>query len=134
MAKEGSDLSGLPPTSLFQSSDVVHGVETGFIIGGLSGLIGSIIAISALQLGSEMGLIVLGCTLFGAGFGVWTSGMMGSSTKKTGLKGLEKDMDDGKILLITDVPVDKVNIITSKIRAHKEAIMGGSEPSMPAFL
>jgi len=133
MAKDGTDLGDLPEATIFQSSDIMHGVETGMVIGGVSGLVGGIIAITALQVGSVMGLIVLGCTLFGAGFGVWTSGMIGSSTKNSRLKEFENSMDDGKILLMADVPLDKVDGINHKMQAHKQTVMGGSEPSMPAF-
>ncbi len=133
MAKDGIDLGDLPEASILQTSDIVHGVETGIVIGGISGLVGSIIAITALQAGSIMGLIVLGCTLFGAGFGVWAAGMIGSSVKNSRLKKFEQSMQDGKILLIVDVPMDKVGEITHTLQAHKQAIMGGSDTSMPAF-
>jgi len=133
MAKEGTDLGDLPEATLFEKSDIVHGIETGMVIGGISGLVGSIIAITALQLGSMMGLVVLGCTIFGAGFGIWTSGMIGSSTKNTRLKEFESAMESGKILIMADIPLVQVENITHKIEAHKNAVMGGSEPSMPAF-
>ncbi|MCW8935063.1 MAG: DUF1269 domain-containing protein [Gammaproteobacteria bacterium] len=133
MAKQGVDLGDLPEASIFQTSDIVHGVETGIVIGGITGLVASIIAITALQVGSVMGLIVLGCTLFGAGFGVWTSAMIGSSTKNSRLKEFELSMEEGKILLIADVPIDKVDDINHKMQAHKETIMGGSDPSIPVF-
>jgi len=133
MAKDGVDLGDLPEASIFQKSDIVHGVETGMVIGGISGLVGSIIAITALQVGSVMGLIVLGCTLFGAGFGIWTSGMIGSSTKNSRLKEFEQSMEEGKILLMADVPLEKVEEVNHKMEAHKQTIMGGSDPSMPAF-
>jgi len=133
MAKQGVDLGDLPEATIFQTSDIVHGVETGMVIGGISGLIGSVIAITALQVGSVMGLVVLGCTVFGAGFGVWMSGMIGSSTKNSRLKEFEQSMEDGKILLMADVPMDKVEDITHKMQSHKETIFGGSDPSMPAF-
>lgn len=133
MAKEGTNLGDLPEATIFEKSDIVHGIETGMVIGGISGLVGSIIAITALQLGSMMGLIVLGCTLFGAGFGIWTSGMIGSSTKNTRLREFEDAMKNGKILLMTDVPMEKVRDITHKVEAHRHIIHGGEEPSMPAF-
>jgi len=83
MAKEGTDLGDLPEASIFQKSDIVHGLEAGMVIGGISGLIGSVIAFTAMQLGSMMGVVVVGCTICGACFGIWTSGMIGSSTKNT---------------------------------------------------
>jgi len=133
MAKEGTDLGDLPEATIFQKSDIVHGVESGMVIGGISGLVGSVIAITALQLGSMMGVVVLGCTIFGAGFGIWTSGMIGSSTKNTRLKEFESSMDEGKILIMADIPIILVDSITHKVEAHKNAVMGGSEPSIPAF-
>lgn len=133
MAKNGTDLQGLPEATIFQTSDIIHGVETGMVIGGLSGLVASIAAVTALQAESVMGLVILGCTIFGAGFGIWTSGMIGSSTKNTRLKEFESSMEEGKILLMVDAPLEKVNDITHKMQDHKSTIMGGSEPSMPAF-
>lgn len=133
MAKEGTSLGDLPEATLFQKSDFVHSIETGMVIGGISGLVGGIIAIAALQLGSMMGLIVLGCTIFGAGFGIWTSGMIGSSIKNTRLKEFEQAMEEGKILIMVDVPTEKVKPITEQIKKHKEIILGGEDHAMPAF-
>ena len=133
MAKEGTSLGNLPEATIFQKSDIVHGLESGMIIGGISGFVGSIVAIAALQLGSMMGIVVLGCTIFGAGIGIWTSGMIGSSTKNTRLKEFESAMDDGMILIMADIPIILVDSITHKVETHKNAVIGGSEPSIPAF-
>jgi len=133
MAKEGTSLGDLPEATLFQKSDFVHSIETGMVVGGISGLVGGVIAIVALQLGSMMGLIVLGCTIFGAGFGIWTSGMIGSSIKNTRLKEFEQSMEDGKILIMVDVPTEKIESITEQVKKHKEIILGGEDHTMPAF-
>lgn len=133
MAREGTELDDLPEASLLQKSDIVHGVETGLVIGGISGLLGGLIAIYALQLGSAMGVVVLGCSIFGAGFGIWTSGMIGASTRNTRLRGFEQAMNQGKILLMADVPLNKVELINRKVQQHKEAIASGSDPGIPAF-
>jgi len=133
MAKEGTQLGDLPEATLFQKSDFIHSIETGMIIGGISGLIGGIVAITALQSGSMMGIIVLGCTVFGAGFGIWTSGMIGSSIKNTRLREFEQSMEEGRILIMVDVPVEKVIPITEQIKKHKKIVLGGEDPAMPAF-
>jgi len=133
MAKQGTDLGDLPEATIFQTSDLVHGVEAGMVIGGLTGLVGSLVAIYSMQASSTMGLIVLGCTVFGAVLGIWTAGMIGSSTKNSRLKEFEQSMEDGKILLMVDVPISKVVDITKKMKAHKTTIMGGSETSLPVF-
>lgn len=133
MAREGTELDDLPEANLLQKSDIVHGVETGLVIGGITGLLGSLFAIYALQLGSAMGVVVLGCTIFGAVFGVWTAGMIGASARNTRLKEFEQAMNQGKILLMADVPMNKVELINRKVQQHKEAISGGSDPGIPAF-
>jgi len=131
MAKEGVDLGDLPEASLLQKSDIVHSVEMGMIAGGLAGLAAS--AIIVLQLEVVMGLIVLGCTLFGAFFGVWVSGMIGSSVRNSRLKRFEDTLEQGNFLLMVDVRLDKVEAVNAKMKGRKEVVFGGEEVSMPAF-
>ena len=107
MAKEGQNIGDLPEASLFQKSDIVHGIETGMVIGGLSGLIGSLAVITVLQ--------------------------PGSSTKNTRLKEFEQAMEEGKILIMADVPMIMVDSVTHKVEAHKQVITAGEDPSIPAF-
>ncbi len=133
LANENTSLGDLPEATLLQKSDIIHGVESGMVIGGITGLIGGIVAILALQPSTMMGLIVLGSTLFGAGFGIWMSGMIGSSTRNSRLKGFEQAIDNGNILIMADVPVHRVAEVAKKLESHKEVKAGGSEPSMPAF-
>ncbi len=133
MAKEGTDLGDLPEATIFEKSDIIHGLETGLVIGGIAGLIGGVIAIAALQLGSAMGLVVLGCTLFGAVFGSWTSGMIGSSTPNSRLVSYARDLANGKILIMVDAPFNRAKEINKMVRAHHSIVAGGTEPSMPAF-
>lgn len=133
LANEDTSLGDLPEATVLQKSDLIHGVETGMVFGGITGLLGGVIAILATQPASMMGLVVLGSTLFGAAFGVWMSGMIGSSTRNTRLTAFEDAIDSGKLLIMADVPVHRVAEIADKLKAHKEVKAGGSEPSMPAF-
>ena len=52
----------------------------------------------------------------------------------TELERFEADLEAGKILLMVDVPVERVEEIEEMIaRRHPEAVDKGVEPSMPAF-
>lgn len=133
MARDGTELGDLPEASLLQKSDIVHGVETGLVIGGISGLLAGLVAIYALDLSSATGVVVLGCTIFGAVVGTWSAAMIGASTRNTRLKEFEHDMNQGKILLMVDVPSRKVEQINRKVKQHKEAVDGGSDPAIPSF-
>jgi len=52
----------------------------------------------------------------------------------TQLKGFEKEMDEGKVLLMLDVPSGRYEEIRQIIaRTHPEAADRGQEPTVPAF-
>ena len=72
--------------------------------------------------------------LGGTAFGAWTSTLIGLSTPNATLKRFEADIEAGKILLMVDVPVNRVEEIEEMLaRRHPEAVDKGVEPSMPAF-
>ena len=74
------------------------------------------------------------CMLGGTAFGAWTSTLIGLSTPNTALARFEPDIEAGKILLMVDVPVARVEEIEELIaRRHPEAVDKGVDPSMPAF-
>ena len=73
-------------------------------------------------------------TLGGMAFGAWTSTMIGLSIPSSDLKPFESDIEAGKILLMVDVPVARVEEIEQMLaRRHPEAVDRGIEPSIPAF-
>lgn len=133
MAKDSSAIEDLPRATLMQSSDIVHGIESGLVIGGLTGLVVSLIATIALDLGAMVGVVILSCTLLGSLLGIWTSSMVGSDLRNSRLRNFEDELDKGKVLLMVDVPQKRVHEISSKIEAHKKAHKEGAEPSIPAF-
>ncbi|MCW8955730.1 MAG: DUF1269 domain-containing protein [Gammaproteobacteria bacterium] len=133
LAKDNNSMEGLPAASLMQSSDIVHGIETGLVIGGLTGLVVSLIATVSLELGSMVGVVILSCTLLGSLLGIWTSSMVGSDLRNSRLKSFEGAIEDGKVLLMVDVPQQRIEDISNKIESHKQAHKEGLEPSIPAF-
>lgn len=133
LANDDTPLDNLPRANLLQTSDIIHGIEQGLIIGGVTGLVGGIVATIALSLGTMIGGVILACTLVGAMFGLWTSGMIGSNVRNSCLKRFEKAIDEGQILLMIDVPAGRTKEISRLVKAHKESREGGVEPSLPAF-
>ena len=135
MASDELSLKSLPKANLLQKSDLIHGLELGLIVGGATGLIAGTIVylLPALSAGLGMGIILV-LALIGAVLGSWVSGMIGISAPNTRLKRFEKMLRDGKVLLMVDVPKNRIDEITHLIRKHHhDAKQFGEEPTIPAF-
>jgi hypothetical protein len=127
--------ANLPEAGLLQESDFVPAVERGLAIGGATGILAGIAAVTipgaALALG---GGAILGIGLAGAGVGAWMSGMIGVSAPSTRLKEFEAAIAEGNLLMMVDVPKSKVDAITELVKSHHpEAHIEGTEPVIPAF-
>jgi hypothetical protein len=77
---------------------------------------------------------VLVAALVGAALGVWIAAMLGLQVPNTQLKGFEHEIEEGKILLMLDVPAGRYDEVRQVIAStHPEATDRGSEPTVPAF-
>lgn len=135
MAKPGTDLGDLHPASILQTSDIVHGAENGLVVGGIAGVVTGLVVLAFPPEGVSLQLVtVLLTAMFGAGFGVWVSSMIASSVPNSRLKDFEQDIASGKLLLMVDVPVTRVDDIHALLsKRHPEATHRGQEPTIPAF-
>ena len=133
MANDDIALGNLPKATLLQTSDIVHGIESGLVIGGLTGLMGGVIATIALSVGTMFGGVVLVSVICGALIGSWVASMIGSDVPNSRLKKFEKALQNDKILLMVDVPNDRVEEITLMVENHKHVHKEGMEPTIPAF-
>lgn len=133
MANDDIALGNLPKATLLQTSDIVHGIESGLIIGGLTGLIGGVVATVALSMGAMFGGVVLVSVICGSLIGSWVASMIGSDVPNSRLKRFEKALANNKILLMVDVPNDRVEEITLMVENHQHVHKEGIEPSIPAF-
>jgi hypothetical protein len=60
--------------------------------------------------------------------------MVGLQVPNSRLKGFDKEIQDGKILLMLDVPAGRYQEVHDIIaRTHPEAMDRGQEPTVPAF-
>ncbi|MGB0721111.1 MAG: DUF1269 domain-containing protein [Gammaproteobacteria bacterium] len=133
LAREGTDLGELPEANLLQKSDFVHAVEQGLALGGATGVVAGLgaLAIPGIVLG---GGAILGIALAGAGVGAWVSGMIGVDVPNSRLAEFEDRINDGGVLMMIDVPKDRVDELSEMVRSHHpEADIRGVEPSIPEF-
>jgi hypothetical protein len=136
LARRGTDLTPLHECSYLEKTDAVPGAFKGAVIGGVIGIAVGVFATSIpLPNGSSLELItVLIAAIVGALLGAWTSSMMGLQVPNSRLKPFYNDLDDGKVLLMLDVPSRRYQEVRDIIaRTHPEAIDGGNEPTVPAF-
>jgi len=127
--------ANLPEANLLQESDFIPALERGLAVGGATGLLAGIVAVSFPPAGLLLGGgAILGMSLAGAGGGAWGSSMIGSDVPNSQLKGFEQAIADGQLLMIIDVPKARVETITDLVKKHHpEAEVEGTEPTVPAF-
>jgi len=99
LARDDISLAGLPEASLLEKSDLIHGLQLGFIVGGFTG---TVLAISIYLFGMIVPgwetISMVGIIVGGAFFGSWTSSMVAINMQNTRLKEFMKDVNSGQIL------------------------------------
>ena len=135
LAKDEASLGDMPRAGLFQTSDIVHGTQLGFIIGGFTGaLLGSLAATTGWIVPGLEVWSVISITVGGAFVGSWTSSMVAINIPNSRLKHFQQAISEGQILFMIDVPVNRVDDIHEMVKVHHpEADMRDIEPTMPAF-
>lgn len=135
LAKRGTPMGSLPEASFMQKTDFVAGTQRGLVLGGAIGILGGVVAVSVSGVGSLVaGGIILGSALAGAGIGAWVSGMVGMNIGNTRLKRFEKAIEQGQLLLMIDVPRNRVEEIKAIVKKQDpQAHVEGTEPTIPAF-
>ena len=135
LAKRGTDLNGLPEASIFQKTDLLHGMQVGLVVGAAAGAAIGLGLIFYPLIGTAVGLatVFLGA-LIGAVFGIWTAGMIGIGAPNIVLRQFERTLQQGHVLMMVDVPQHQVEMIRQRVLArHPEAEDHGTEPTVPAF-
>lgn len=135
VARRNTPLEDLPEAKVAQSTDLVPALQRGVAAGGLSGLLAGLIAITFPPAGLVIGGgALLGLTMFGAGFGAWMSSMVGVGLPNSRIDKYQKAIEAGQLLLMIDVPPEKVEQIEALVnRHHPEAELEGVDPQIPIF-
>lgn len=135
VAREDTPLGNLPKASLLQTSDLIPAVERGLALGGVTGILAGVAAVTFPPAGIALGGgAVLATTLIGSGIGAWLAGMIGIDVANTQISQFEAAIEGGEFLFMVDVARDRVEQIEAMVRSHHpEADMEGTEPHIPAF-
>ena len=135
LARRGTDLGELHEASYLQKTDAVHGAAVGLVLGGALGVVLGLFLVFFPPGGGTLQLVtVLITAIVGGGFGAWVSTMVGLQVPNSRLKGFDHDLEEGKVLLMLDVPSGRYEQVREIIqRTHPEATDRGNEPTVPAF-
>ena len=135
LARRGTDLGELHEASYLQKTDTVHGGFVGLVCGGLMGIIVGLLLVNYPPGRVSLELVaVLVAAIVGATLGTWVASMVGMQVPNSRLKAFDHDIEEGKILLMLDVPAARYEGVREIIaRTHPEAADGGNEPTVPAF-
>lgn len=135
IARSDIDLADLPEAGLLQKTDVMRGLQLGSILGALTGMILSYIAILLQLIVVDLEVwSVTSLTLGGALIGAFASTMVALNMANTRLALFQPDIEKGRILFMVDVPFRRVDEITNLVRGHHpEADMRGIDPRIPVF-
>lgn len=135
LAKEGTDLEDLPEATMSQKMDLIFGMERGLIVGAITGTAVGIFVYLFVDVGVTVGVgAIFVFALLGAPIGAWASGMIGSSVPNPHLDQFRETLEEGHILLMVDVPKERVDEITALIKKHHPEVEDhGVEPTTPAF-
>lgn len=132
MAAPDTDLGDLPRAGPRHTSDLRHGIMAGLLTGGVTGAVVGLLL--ALQGDMHLASAVLGLMLLGASFGTWAASLIAVSVPNRQLKRFEKEVCDGQILLMIDVPREQIERVLRLIEErHPEADVRGIDPMIPAF-
>jgi len=135
LSRRGTDLGGLHEASVLQTTGVRHAAGRGFFIGALLGAVAAWLLTQFPVAGFEFkqgGVLLL--IAFGAVFGVFASTLVGTAVPNSKLTQFADDIEQGKILLMVDVPLGRVQDIQQVVeRGHPEAAWRGIEATVPAF-
>ena len=132
IANDDIDILDLPEASMWQKNDIIHSLVVGFFIGGIIGIIAGIIAYYLL--GVPFGGGLLATTIAGALLGAWCASMIGMTVPNTHLKQYSQYFDNGELMLMVDIPKERVEEIEALIhKRHPQVHFEGLEPTIPGF-
>ena len=115
----------IPEAGITETSNVTNAVGRGAAIGGTAGIFAGLTAATLTPLGLiAAGGAIAGLGVAGVAAGTWTSAMIGVSVPNSDLNAFQEEVDDGKILMLTDVDDEKTDDIKNGIlAAHSEAVI-----------
>ena len=135
IARPDVSMEGLHEANVLHTTDLVHGAKLGALIGVAAGCVGgAVIQWLFVKDANYQIVTVIGMAAFGGLFGAWVASMVGSAVPNTQLRQFEREIAQGQILLMVDLPALRVREIEQLLQtAHPEARFEGEEGQIPAF-
>ena len=135
LARRGSDLAPLREANYLHKTDAIPAAFKGALLGALLGTFVGAVLVHYPPRGVNVELVALLIGALVGGFlGAWIAGMIGLQLPNSRLTSFYRDIDEGKVLLMLDVPSGRYQEVHDIIaRTHPEAIDRGNEPMVPAF-
>lgn len=120
-------LTSIPKVGILHTTDVLHALSRGALVGAIAGFTVSLIAINFppgdLELG---GGVVIGLTIFGTLFGAWVSSLIGISIPNPAVEKFNKAVEAGGILMLVDIPNSQQDDIMIFMKTkHPESTVHG---------
>jgi hypothetical protein len=130
IASVARELEDLPEATVWQKTELAHGIELGVGLGGTAGLLGGVLAVAFPPTGLVLGGgALVAMALAGAGVGGLVSALMSSHDHNHDLDGYQDAIERGEILLLVDVPKKQVDHVKATIlEHHPEAKIGVARP------
>lgn len=123
------ELKDLPEASIWQRTELAHGIEWGVGLGGVAGLLGGLLVVAFPPAGVVLGGgALLAGTAAGAGFGALVTALLGSQEHNHKLDAFQRALAAGELLLMVDVPRQREAEVRGAIlRHHPEAEIGSAK-------
>jgi hypothetical protein len=131
VASINQHLSHLPKASVWQKTELAHGLEWGTGIGGTAGLLGGLLTVAFPPGGIVLGggALLIGAAA-GAGVGAAMMGLMKGHEHNHQLDDFKAALDAGEILLMLDVPQNETESVSRAILdLHPDAEISISVPA-----
>jgi len=122
----------LPEAGILHERDIIPAVKRGVAAGGATGLLAGVAAVTIPGLGLALGGgALLALTAAGATFGAFISPLVGSSAPNSRLAEYEEAIRAGHLLMLVDVPKERVEMLQSIIERHHPQAEVHSTDSAP---
>jgi hypothetical protein len=135
LAKRGTDLGELHEASYVLKTDFMRGAGIGLVFGVLAGALLGYLIVNHPPDGTHPGLIAaVLATIVGGLLGVWMGSMAAAAAPNSRLRQFDDALARGKVLMILDLPYEKLDRIRDAVAArHPEVLATSQETRYPAF-
>jgi hypothetical protein len=135
LARRGTDLGELHEASYLIKTDLAHGAGIGLGLGVLGGAFLGYLIVNYPPDGTHPGLAAaVVASVVGAVLGAWMGSMAATAVPNSRLRAFSDEIARGKVLMIVDVPYERVDAIRDAVaKRHPEVLLSSQEPRYPAF-